>query len=99
VAESRNRDDQGLRTVNLRVQANARATNDTVIAKGEDDDIASKRIGTYNIINGRAGNLEGALWAMNKMNMDIRMINIQKGPSGMMLLQRRQGRRHRAGLH
>jgi exonuclease III len=53
------------------VRAKARAPNDTAIDKGEDDDIASIRIGTYNIRNGCAGNLEGSLRAMNKMNMDI----------------------------
>jgi hypothetical protein len=71
VVESRNRDDQGSRTADFRVRAKARATNDTAIDKGEDADIASIRIGTYNIRNGRAGNLEGGLRAMNKMNMDI----------------------------
>jgi hypothetical protein len=45
--------------VNLRVQANARAANDTIIDKGEDDGIATIRIGMYNIMNGRAGNLYG----------------------------------------
>jgi exonuclease III len=78
VAESRNRDDQGSRTANLRVRAKARATNDIAIDKGEDDDIASIRIGTYNIRNGRAGNLEGALRAMNKMNMDIVLLTETK---------------------
>jgi hypothetical protein len=78
VAESRNRDDQGSRTVSLRVRAKARATNDTAIDKGEDDDIASIRIGTYNIRNGRAGNLEGALREMNKMNMDIVLLTETK---------------------
>jgi hypothetical protein len=78
VAESRNGDDQGSRTANLRVGAKARATNDTDIDKGEDDDIASIRIGTYNIMNGRAGNLEGALWAMLKMNMDIVLLTETK---------------------
>jgi hypothetical protein len=78
VAESRNRDDQGSITANLRVRANARATNDTAIDKGEDDDIASIRIGTYNIRNGRAGNLEGALRAMNKMNIDIVLLTETK---------------------
>jgi hypothetical protein len=78
VAESRNRNDQGSRTANLRVRAKAGATNDTDIDKGEDDDIASIRIGTYNIRNGRAGNLEGALRAMNKMNMDIVLLTETK---------------------
>jgi exonuclease III len=71
VAESRNHDDQVSRTVNLRVRANARSTNDTISDKGEDDDIASIINGMYNIRNGRAVNLEGALREMNKMNMDI----------------------------
>jgi hypothetical protein len=78
VAESRNRDDQGWRTMNLRDRANATATNDTIIDKGEDDDIASIRIGTFNIMNGRAGDLEGALRAMNKMNMDIVLLTETK---------------------
>jgi hypothetical protein len=78
MAKSRNRDDQGSRTENSRVRANARATNDTAIEKGDDDDIASITIGTYNIRNGRAGNLEGSLWAMNKMNMDIVLLTETK---------------------
>jgi hypothetical protein len=78
VAESRNRDDQGLRKAKLRVRPNARATNNTAIDKVEDDDIASIRIGTYNIMNGRAGNMEGTLWAMNKMNMDIVLLTETK---------------------
>jgi exonuclease III len=60
------------------VRANARATNDTAIDKGEDDDIALIRIVTYNIRTGRAGNLEGALRAMNKMNMDIVLLTETK---------------------
>jgi hypothetical protein len=107
VVESRNRDDQGSRTASLRVRAKSRATNDTAIDKGEDDDIASIRIGTYNIRNGRAGNLEGDLRAMHNMNIDIvlltetKLTNNQhtKRPSGMMWLRRRQGRRHMAGLY
>jgi hypothetical protein len=78
VAESRNRDEQGSRMANLRVRAKEMATNDTAIDKGEDDDIASIRIGTYNIRNGRVGNLEGALRAMNKMNMDIVLLTETK---------------------
>jgi hypothetical protein len=78
VAESRNRDNQGSRSVNLRDRANATATNDTIIDKGEDDDIASIRIGTYNIMNGRAGNPEGALRVMNKINMDIVLLTETK---------------------
>jgi hypothetical protein len=74
VVESKNRDDQGKIAVNLRVRANATATNDTIMDKVEYDDISSIRIGTYNIRNGRAGNLEGGLPAMNKMNMDIFML-------------------------
>jgi exonuclease III len=35
-------------------------------------------IGTYNIRNGRAGNLEGGLREMNKMNMDIFMLTETK---------------------
>jgi hypothetical protein len=106
VAELRNRDDQGSRTANLRVRAKARATNDTAIDKGDDEDIASIRIGQLNIRNGRAGNLEGALRAMNKMNIDIVLLtetkltndqHTHKRLSGMMWLRRKQGRRHRAG--
>jgi exonuclease III len=78
VVESRNRDDQGSITANSRVRANARATNYTAINKGEADDIASIRIGTYNIRNGRAWNLEGGLRAMNKMNMDIVLLTETK---------------------
>jgi hypothetical protein len=78
MAESRNRDDQGLRTANLRVRANARVTNDTAIDKGKDDDIAWMRIGLHNIKNGSAGKLEGALRATNKMNMDIVLLTETK---------------------
>jgi hypothetical protein len=78
VAEWRNSDDQGSRTANLRVRTKARATNDTAINKGEDDDIASIRIGTYTIRNGRARSLEGGLRAMNKMNMDIVLLTETK---------------------
>jgi hypothetical protein len=78
VAELRNRNDQGSRTANLRVRAKARVTNDTAIDKGEDDDIASIRIDTYNIRNGRAGNLEGGLRAMKKMNIDIVLLTETK---------------------
>jgi hypothetical protein len=78
VAESRNCEDQGSRTVNLRVRANATSTSDTIIDKGEDDDIESIRIGTYNIRNGRAGNLEGSLRVMNKINMDIVLLTKTK---------------------
>jgi exonuclease III len=62
----------------MRVQANARSTNDTIIDKGEDDDIASIIIGTYNIMNGRAGNLKGVLRTTNKMNIDIVLITETK---------------------
>jgi hypothetical protein len=78
VVESRNRDDQGSRAANLRVRANVQATNDTIIDKGEDDDVASIRIGTYNIRNGRAGNLEGPLWVINNMNVDIVLLTETK---------------------
>jgi hypothetical protein len=78
VAESRNRVDQGSRTADLRVRANVRAANDAIIDKGEDDDIAWIRIGTYNIRNGRTWKLEGGLREMNKMNMDIVLLTETK---------------------
>jgi hypothetical protein len=39
--------------------------------KGERNDAVAIKIGTYNILCGRAGNLEGVLRAMHKMHMDI----------------------------
>jgi hypothetical protein len=51
VAESRNRDDQGPRTVNSRDRANETSANDTIIDKIEDDDIELIRIGTLDKMN------------------------------------------------
>jgi hypothetical protein len=42
-----------------------------VDTRREDGGVATIRIGTFNIRNGRSGNLESALRAMGKMNMDI----------------------------
>jgi hypothetical protein len=58
VAESRNCNDQGSRTVNLRDRADATATNVIIAEKG---DIASIRTGTYNIRNGCAGTWRGLM--------------------------------------
>jgi hypothetical protein len=62
----------------IRVRANARATNDAIIDKGGIDGTSSIIIGKYNIGNGRAGNLEGPLRAMNKMDMDIVLLTETK---------------------
>jgi exonuclease III len=45
--------------------------NNDVDTGRDDGEVATIRIGTFNIRNGRAGNLESALRAMGKMDMDI----------------------------
>jgi exonuclease III len=56
--------------------------NDHVHKSREDGRVVTIRIGTFNIRNGIAGNLESALRAMWKMNMDIVLFTEKKLTGG-----------------